>query len=181
MNKEEKAAIEEFEEEWKAIALSKIATEPDEPVYMAKMTKGPEIQLSNRDVNLVKRKAKTGFKDPIYRVYGMKSTSKHPDQLINFNKLIYVRKVGDYEEIIKQYKKRLTRCSAVVETGANVLLSDDDFILFNKRVARMDLTPIVLLSGEIDGTILLNLNHVVHAYRRTYESRMSKEKYAARR
>ena len=134
-----------------------------------------------RDINLIKRKAKQGFANPIYRVYGQKSDLKHPDQLINFNKLVCVKKVGNYDKLINKWKNSSTRCSIVVQLGPNIMISDSDFFMLDKRSNRFDVTPIIEMSGSIDGTVLLNLNHVIHAYRRTYDGLMSKEKFAAAR
>ena len=172
--------IEDFDKEWQEMAAIKSQKPGDEPEpeYIAKMTKGPDIFISERDVGLLKRKARRGFMNPMHRVYGTKSESKHPDQLINFNKLVSVKRVGDYDKEIKEWKKLRDRCSVVVETGPNIMLTEDDFIRLNKRSDKFDITRIIELSGSIDGTVLLNLSHVVHAYRRIYERLMSKEMFA---
>jgi hypothetical protein len=162
------------EKEWEAKVISKPVEEVD--LYFAKMTKGPDIPLNERDLGLIKRAARRGFKNPIHKIFS--KGSQKPDQLINFNKMVCVRKDGNYDDTIKEWKKLTTRCTVVVETGPNLMITDKDFVIINNRSARFDVTRIVELSGEIDGVIILNLNHVIHAYKRTYETLMTKEKFA---
>ena len=161
-----KSEVEEFEKEWAEIAASKLETEDPEPEYVARMTKGGYIKISERDLSLIKRKARRRFQNPICNIYGEDSSKRNPDQLLNLNKLIFVQQVGDYDKTITEWRKSDSKCCLVVQTGPDLMISDHDFVIIGKRANRFDDTPIIELSGEVDGTIILNLRHLVYAYRK---------------
>lgn len=139
----------------------------DKKKYLAIMLVGSAIPITERDLDHIKRKARSGFINPIHRLFSDGFDTQNPKNLVNFDYLVAVKDVDPekYNPLIKQWES--DRNKYVIETSKanfSIMLSGKDFRLLETRSKRYDTTPIINFIDSIDGTIVLNLKHVVHAY-----------------